>query len=59
MASPPQRGITVKYWKSHAPIAFGEHTSLNLIDLSWSPDGGWLASLGDDGTLLVWPMLMP
>jgi WD40 repeat protein len=54
MADPPERGATVGHWQSGRVVARGEHEALNLIDYGWSPDGRWLASIGDDGTIWVW-----
>lgn len=56
MAEPPSRGITVRHWQSGRVVARGEHEALNLLDYSWSPDGRWLALIGDDGTLRVLPV---
>ncbi|MEN4040707.1 MAG: hypothetical protein ROW39_00065 [Anaerolineaceae bacterium] len=54
MADPPQRGVTVRHWQSGSVVAQAEHQALNLIDYGWSPDGRWLASIGDDGVIRVW-----
>lgn len=59
MAMPPLRGVMVKYWRSNAVIAHGEHESLNILDYCWSPDSRWLSSVGDDGTLRLWSVVMP
>lgn len=59
MAEPPGRGITVRHWQSGRVVARGEHESLNLLDYLWSSDGRWMASIGDDGTLIIWLVLMP
>jgi WD40 repeat protein len=58
MAMPPLQGVTIKYWRSNGIVAYLNHESLNLMDYGWSPDGRWLASIGDDGTLKVWPVMM-
>ena len=59
MSNPPQRGITIRHWQTGNAVAQGLHESLNLLDYRWSPDGSWLVSTGDDGTLRVWPVVIP
>ena len=59
LSNPPQRGITVRHWQTGSAVAEGLHEALNLLDYRWSPDGSWLVSAGDDGTLRVWPVVIP
>jgi WD40 repeat protein len=55
---PPLRGITIKHWWYGEIRARGSHLSLNLVGYRWSPNGGWAASIGGDGSILVWPVTM-
>jgi WD40 repeat protein len=50
------RGVAIQHWRSGEIVAEAVHQSLNLIDYRWSPDGRWLVSIGDDGTLRIWPV---
>ena len=56
--APDGRGVTIQHWQSGEIVAQAAHEALNLIDYRWSPDGHWLASIGDDGTFHVWPVRM-
>jgi|GEM_PF-886170 len=58
MTEPPERGVTIRHWQSGAVVAEGKHESLNLLDYFWSPQGDWLASIGDDGTLRLWRVVI-
>lgn len=35
-----------------------EQSGANQGDIAWSPDGHWLAAAGEDGTLVVWPVVI-
>jgi len=54
-AQSDQTGITLFDWASGKTLGRGEHGS-SLNDASWSPDGGWIATVGSDGTVRVWPV---
>ena len=56
--APHGRGVRIQYWQSGEIVAQAAHEALNLIDYRWSPDSRWLASIGDDGTLRVWPVVI-
>jgi WD40 repeat protein len=56
MSAPPLRGVTIRHSQSGEVITQGVHEALNVIEYRWSPAGQWLASIGDDGTLQVWPV---
>lgn len=58
MSYPPARGVTIRHWQSGEIVAQGQHESLNLLDYRWSPDGRWLASTGDNGTLRLWSVTL-
>ncbi len=49
------RGIEVRRWDSRQVLARVSH-GRDIFQISWSPDGRWLASLGADGTIKVWPV---
>ena len=56
--------LDVLWWPTHgdilllnaslAPIAVLRGHTGAVYDLAWSPEGDQLASLADDGTIIVW-----
>lgn len=54
--APPDRGLTIRDWQKGEVVAQAQYDSLNLLEYRWSPDGLWLAAIGGDGTLRVWPV---
>ena len=49
------RGIILSDWATGAVLARGELGD-DAGDLSWSPDGGWIAAVGSSGIVRVWPV---
>lgn len=52
------RGIRIGSWLSgvrSARVNFGN----DMIALHWSPNGRWLAALGGDNSLWIWPVALP
>ena len=43
--------INIETWKCIHTL--NSHTS-DVLDLSWSPDDGWLASASVDNTVIIW-----
>ncbi len=49
------RAIEVYFWQSNQWIQRLTH-GYDLLQISWSPDGRYLASLAVDGSIRVWPV---
>lgn len=49
------RAIEIREWDAGRVLAQVTHGS-DIIQIEWSPDGSWLASLAADGTIKVWPL---
>lgn len=48
-------GIILSDWSTGAILARGQHGD-SISDLSWSPDGNRIASVGVLGTVRIWPV---
>jgi WD40 repeat protein len=50
------RIVTIREWQSGELAVRVPYGSVELLDYRWSPDGHWFATLGNDGTLKIWPL---
>ncbi len=51
----PVSSVAIYHWDTGNTDVVADHGS-DLIGYSWSPDGGWIATVGGDGTVRVWPV---
>jgi WD40 repeat protein len=48
--------VTIRKWQNGEVVALIQGESALVHDHAWSPDGQWLATLGNNGTLRIWPV---
>jgi WD40 repeat protein len=48
--------ITIRKWQNGEVVALIQGESALVHDHAWSPDGQWLAAVGNNGTLRLWPV---
>ncbi len=48
--------VTIRKWQNGEVVALIQGASALVHDYAWSPDGQWLAAVGNNGTLRLWRM---
>ena len=48
--------VTIRKWQNGEVVAQIQGESTLVLDHPWSPDGQWLAAVGNNGTLRIWPV---
>jgi WD40 repeat protein len=48
--------VTIRKWQNGEVVARIQGESALVHDHAWSPDGQWLAAVGNNGTLRIWPV---
>lgn len=48
--------VTIRKWQNGEVVALIQGESALAHEHAWSPDGQWLATVGNNGTLRLWPV---
>ena len=48
--------VNIRKWQNGEVVAQIQGESTLVLDHPWSPDGQWLAAVGNNGTLRLWPV---
>jgi WD40 repeat protein len=48
--------VTIRKWQNGEVVAQIQGESALVLDHPWSPDGQWLATVGNNGALRIWPV---